>query len=213
LCLQITDNCGMAVPVPHRNQRIGELRPRARHRGALPQWRTRLEGRERVSEHLAALAESPDVTVMCRRRMPLGRGSIDVLAVGPGGVTVVNVLLLRGRLTVVPGSLGRPWRLLVGGHDHTSVVNELEDRLGAVRRELSAGARPAAPVRGGLLVPGDWELAPFASLQLGDVTIDGPETIAQLIGRDGELTPAQVARAADRLRRAFPSAGPRRYAG
>ena len=143
--------------------------------------------------------------------MPLGRGSVDLIAVGPGGVTVVNVLLLRGRLTIVPGSPGMAWRLLIGGRDHTSVVTELEERINAVRRELSTGARPAAPVRGGLCVPGDWELAPFASLQLGDVTIDGPETIAQLIGRDGELTPAQVARATERLRRAFPSAGPRRY--
>ena len=91
-------------------------------------------------------------------------------------------------------------------------MTEVEERVNVVRRELSAGARPAPPVHGALCVPGDWELAPFAALEIGDVTIDGPETVAQLIGRPGELTAPEVARTAERLRRAFPSAGPRRYA-
>ena len=131
---------------------------------------------------------------------------------GPGGVTVVNALLLSGRLTIVPARPGAPAQLLVGGHDHTSVVTEVESAVNLVRRALSAGGRPAPPVHGALCVPGDWELAPFATCELRDVTIDGPGTVALIAGRDGSLSAAAVARTAERLQRAFPSAGPRRYA-
>lgn len=162
-----------------------------------------------------------------QRRLPLGRGAIDLLAVGPGGVTVVGALLLRGRLTVTGGGAcalpnGRPAtvshyahepaRLLVAGRDHTSVVYELERRVNLVRRELTAGWRPAPPVRGALCVAGEWGLAPFAALELHDVVIDGADTIARLIRRPGTFTPAAVTRTAERLGLAFPSAGPRRYA-
>jgi hypothetical protein len=176
------------------------------------EWRSRLEGRELATEQLARRAARSDIVLLPQRRMPLGRGAIDLLAAGPGGVTVVSVLLLHGRVAVTRAAPREPARLLVGGRDHTSVVDELERRVNLVRRELTAGWRPGPQVRGAICVPGDWELAPFAALELHGIVIDGAETIARVIGRRGSVPPAAVRRTADRLRLAFPSAGPRRYA-
>ena len=179
---------------------------------AMLEWRSPREARERVSADLADLAARPDVVMLLQRRMPLGRGAIDLVTVGPGGVTVVSVLLLHGRITVTRAAARDPARLLVAGRDHTSVVAELEHRVNVVRRELTAGWRPAPSVRGAICVPGEWELAPFAALELHGIVIDGAGTIARLIQRPGDAPAAAITRTAERLRLAFPAAGPRRYA-
>lgn len=160
-------------------------------------------------EQLQALLAIPGLVLLTRCRMPLGRGSIDLIAVGPGGVTVVSALLLRGRLTIAQPAFSRggPERLLVAGRDHTAVVDEVERQSLAVSRALVAGARPAPPVRSALCVPGAWGLDPFTSLSLHDVLIDGPEAVARMIRRSGSLRPATVEHCAARLLRAFPTAG------
>ena len=61
-------------------------------------------------------------------------------------------------------------------------------------------------VRGALCVPEGLALIAFAELRLHDVLIDGPQTVAFFASRPGPLGPAQVARLAARLERAFPAA-------
>jgi len=184
-------------------------RPRGIPRG-VTSWRTRPFSRELVATEVAELAGRRDVLTFLRRRMPMGRGTIDLLTVGPGGITVVNALLVRGStLTVARGGGGfaepRGQRLLAGDRDHTAAVDNLEREVTAVRQALASDLGGLVPaVRGALCLPEATDLPPFAFLRLHEIVIDGPEAIAYLAARSGELTHEQVLRTARRLERAFP---------
>jgi len=188
------------------------LTPPARVRGVprgAAAWRTRPLSRELVATRVARLAGRHDVLTFMRRRMPMGRGTIDLLTVGPGGITVVGALLVRGtQLTIARGAGGfaepRGTRLLAGDRDHTAAAEVVERQVTAVRHALASDGGGVPPVRGALCTPDAIDLPPFASLRLHEVVVDGPEAVAYLAARSGELTPEQVLRTARRLERAFP---------
>jgi len=179
------------------------LTPPARVRGVprgAAAWRTRPLSRELVATRVARLAGRHDVLTFMRRRMPMGRGTIDLLTVGPGGITVVGALLVRGtQLTITRGA-----RLLAGDRDHTAAAEVVERQVTAVRHALASDGGGVPPVRGALCTPDAIDLPPFASLRLHEVVVDGPEAVAYLAARSGELTPEQVLRTARRLERGFP---------
>jgi len=95
-------------------------------------------------------------------------------------------------------------RLLAGDRDHTAAAEVVERQATAVRHALAADGGGVPPVRGALCTPDAIDLPPFAWLRLHEVVVDGPEAVAYLAARSGELTPEQVLRTARRLERAFP---------
>lgn len=175
-------------------------------------WRTRPGSRERLAGRVAQLARDAGLLTLEHRLMPQGRGSIDVLLVGPAGITVVDALLLDRppRVARLPGGFAEPGgdRLLVGGRDHTGAVRAVEREVLAVDRALSAhGLGHELPaVRGALCVPEGLALVAFTELRLHDVLIDGPQTVAFLAARPGPVDGARAKRLAARLARAFPAA-------
>lgn len=188
----------------------------SRPASAVPQgarrWRTRPGSRTLLAERVAELAGAAGAIALEARLMPQGRGCIDVLLVGPAGVTVVDAVLLNHapRLARMPGGFAEPAgdRLLAGGRDHTGAVRAVERQVLAVSRALSGHghAHELPSVRGALCVPEGLSLTAFAELRVHDVLIDGPQTVAFLAARPGPLGREQVARVAARLERAFPGA-------
>jgi len=175
-------------------------------------WRTRPSSREVLAERVALLAERPGVVALQRRLMPQGRGIIDLLLVGPAGITVVDGLLLDRppRIARMGGGFAEPRgeRLLAGARDHTGAVRAVEREVAAVSRALSGHghAHELPAVRGALCLPDGLSLIAFAELRLHDVLIDGPQTVAFVASRPGTMTAPQVERLAVRLARAFPAA-------
>ena len=175
-------------------------------------WRTRPSSREVLAERVAQLAERPGVVALQHRLMPHGRGIIDLLLVGPAGITVVDGLLLDRppRIARMGGGFAEPRgeRLLAGGRDHTGAVRAVEREVAAVSRALSGHghAHELPAVRGALCLPDGLSLIAFAELRLHDVLIDGPQTVAFVASRPGAIAAPQVERLAERLARAFPPA-------
>jgi hypothetical protein len=165
-----------------------------------------------ISTVTARLAGRSDVLTFRDRRMPMGRGTIDLLTVGPGGVTVVGALLVRGTTLTVARSGGgfaepRGLRLLAGGRDHTAAAQLLDRQVTAVRHALAEGthhARGVPPVRGALCLPDADGLPPFTTVRVHEVEVDGPEGVAWLAARRGDLAAEQVLRIARRVEHAFP---------
>ena len=188
----------------------------SRPASAVPQgarrWRTRPGNRTLLAERVAELAGAAGAIALEARLMPQGRGCIDVLLVGPAGVTVVDAVLLNHapRLARMPGGFAEPAgdRLLAGSRDHTGAVRAVERQVLAVSRALSGHGRAHAlpPVRGALCVPEGLSLSAFTELRLHDVLIDGPQTVAFVASRPGPLGHERVLRLAARLQSAFPSA-------
>ncbi len=193
----------MSTQLAHRSART------TGHPSGAATWRRRPLSRELVAAQIAELAGSHQVLTFLKRRMPMGRGIIDLITVSPGGVTVVGALLVRGSTLTIARSGGgfaepRSNRLLADGRDQTFAADVVERQITAVRHALATDGGGVPPVRGALCTQGSIDLPAFASLRLHEIVIDGVHPIAELAGRGGDLTPEHVLRIGRRLERAFP---------
>ena len=195
----------------NRERRVRERHP---HLGGLklalataPQhedaWTLGAVGEERVAAVLARHLRD-DVVVLHDRRVPRSRANIDHIAVAPSGVWVIDAKRYQGkRIAVSAPLLGRA-KLVVGGRDHTKLVDGLAKQVAIVEAAVAEVA-VAASVRGALcFVDGDFPV-------LGRRTIRGfavlpPRRLSRLIGTNGPLSPDQVRAVAAALAAAFPAA-------
>jgi hypothetical protein len=170
-------------------------------------WRNDAEGEEHTARRLDALLHGRGVVLVHDRRMPGSRANIDHLAVGPGGVTVIDTTRIRGKVRVRHeggdgSSSASRERLTVGGRDQTKLVEGVCRQV-AVVTELLDGS---VDVIGAMcFIDSDW-LPLFSKPRLDGVHIAGPRDVARLARRDGPLSPSEVQEIAERLRVALPEA-------
>lgn len=173
-------------------------------------WKQGGEGEVRTASRLEKHLAGTGVHLLHDRRIP-GHGSanIDHLAIGPGGVTVIDSKTHRGKVELARvGGLFAPRRtvLLINGRDRTSLVDGVQRQIGFVRSALSGTEHEATDIRGALCFPNVAGLPLFQQLAVRDIVIDGPKPIAKLAGRTGPLRPDVVKRLWDDLGRRFPPA-------
>lgn len=176
-------------------------------------WRQGAESELEVAEQLARRLAGREALLLHDRRIPWrGRANIDHLAVGPGGVTVIDTKSARGRLELKRGGLlARRELLLVNGRDRTHLVDALERQLAAVRTvlgELEPELLGQVGLRGALCYPQIDGLGVLGQLRMrsGTIAIDGPRGVAKLCRRRGPLSLADVALIAATLGRRLPPA-------
>jgi hypothetical protein len=101
-------------------------------------WQHGAGGEIATARELARLLRRTEVIVMHDRRIP-GRGhaNIDHLAVGPGGITVIDTKSTRGRVQLATvGVINRREQLLVNGRDRTRQLDSMDRQIVAVTRAL-----------------------------------------------------------------------------
>ena len=146
------------------------------------------------------------VVALHDRRAPGTKGNIDHLAVGPGGVYIVDAKRYEGKVERRDvGSFFRPdIRLYVNNRDRTKVVKGMGWQVGAVRKAMDATGHSDVPLRAVLcFVEAEWSL--FAKpIVLDGVTILWPKAMQELV-RGGEiLDTAGIDRVARDLAAALP---------
>jgi Nuclease-related domain len=149
------------------------------------------------------------VIVIHDRRIPgRGRANIDHLAVGPGGVTVIDTKSSRGEVQVVTaGVLHRREQLLVNGRDRTRQLDAVERQIAAVTRSLDLHGVGGVSVLGALCYPymrRGW--LHYSRACDGLITVDDPRHIAKVANRPGPISPNEIKQLADALIRSFPAA-------
>lgn len=153
-------------------------------------WLQGAEGEEKVARRLEKLLREKDVTLIHDRLMPKSRrANIDHIAVGPGGVTVIDSKNLSGKVRVqTSGGIFSASRstLRVRGSNRTRLVYGVQRQAEAVR-ELLASASIQVDVRAALCLASAEGLPLFGRLELSGVTIDGPSRVAKLAARPGTL--------------------------
>jgi hypothetical protein len=166
----------------------------------------------RAAERIGALLElhlrDAGVVLLPDRAIAGGRASIDLLAIGPGGVTVIAAESGNGRLRIESRSgLLRPRdeRLLIDGRDRSALVEDLRRQIALVTAAL-AKTGESAGVRGAICVADVDELPLRGGLQVGDIAVDGPRRVARIATRPGPLAAADVGRIALALAVVFPPA-------
>lgn len=172
-------------------------------------WKTGAEGEERIAARLGKLLRGKGVHLLHDRRIPLSLANIDHVAVGPGGVTVIDAKNIKGRVRIqrTGGFLTlRIEKLRVAGRDRTKLVESVEHQVAEVRAALRDIGHPDTSVAGALcLLHGD-ALPLLGALWLREVGILTPRSTAKLAARAGPLTPEGIAAIRDGLARRLPAA-------
>jgi len=152
------------------------------------------------------------VVLLHDRRIPgRGRANIDHIAIGPGGVTVIDTKAARGRIQLTKvGGLLSPRRdmLLVNGRDRTHQLDALERQIQAVECALAKADLSHVGVRGALCYPNIDRLPVLRQLRArnGTLIIDEPRGVAKLARRAGALRQTDVQRIIEQLARRLPQA-------
>jgi len=150
------------------------------------------------------------VRLLHDRRIPgHGNANIDHVAIGPGGITVIDTKTHRGTVQVDRvGGLFVPRRtvLLINGRDRTSLIEGVERQIGYVRSALSRAGYEEIEIRGALCFPNVDGLPLLKQLVVRDVVIDGPKPVARLAARQGGNALDAVNRLYIELERLFPAA-------
>ncbi|MEN3281438.1 MAG: hypothetical protein V7607_2578 [Solirubrobacteraceae bacterium] len=171
-------------------------------------WQRGARGEEDVARKLQRLLADADVVLLHDRRWPGSRANIDHLAIGPGGVTVIDTKNYSGKVkTEVRGGLLRPRteHLLIAGRDRTKLVHGVHRQIEAVLAVLRR--TPAVvDVRGAICMANAAGLPLLGHPKIYGVMIDGPRHVARLAARPGGLKPPQVRQLARELAQALPPA-------
>ena len=171
-------------------------------------WKTGAEGEERIAARFAKLLDGKGVELLHDRGIPLSVANIDHIAVGPGGVTVIDAKNIKGKVNIErTGGLfsKRVEKLRVAGRDRTKLVNGLERQVAEVRAALTDIGHGKVPVTAALCVVDAEGVALLSTLRMRDVVILGPRRTAKLAARPGPLTREQVAAIRDGLARRLPA--------
>ncbi len=158
-----------------------------------------------TARRLHALLHRHGVLLVHHRRIPGSRTSIDHIAIGRGGVTVIDAKRARGRVRVrrASGSSGEPReRLLIGGREETKLVEGVCRQVAVVSELLGGGVA----VIGAMCFVESGGLPIFSSPTLDGVRIGGLRGIARLARRDGPHTPSEMHEISERLRASLPEA-------
>jgi nuclease-like protein len=168
-------------------------------------WERGADGEVEAARWLERRLRGSGVVVLHDRQMPASRANLDHIAVGPGGLTVIDAKAVRGRVRVErrggPFSR-RTQHLVVGGRDRTKLVRGVHRQIEAVR----AAVGDDVAVAGALCWMEVSGLPLFGRLEIHGVLVAGPRRVAKLAGRPGVLTAAGVDALAADVARRFPSA-------
>ena len=158
-------------------------------------WTRQARSEERA-RRLEGLLAGSGVRLLNERRVPGARATVDHLAVGPRGVTVIDAAYETGRARVVDG------RLLIDGEDQTMLVRDVMRQVAVIR--LGLAASPSIPVNGAICWLEPDGLPRVRKLELGGILIDGPRAIAEELRRPGPVSAKRARQIAGVLDRRLP---------
>jgi hypothetical protein len=169
-------------------------------------WAYGANGEAALGRTLDPLREQ-GVAVMHDRRMPGSRANIDHIAVGPGGVYVIDAKNYKGRVEKRDrgGFFSSDYRLYVGSRDQTPLVAGMAKQVEAVRDALGEELAPVQICRAICFVTAEWSLfaRPF---EIDGVHVLWPKALVTLLSTPGNLEASTIATIERRLILALPAA-------
>ena len=172
-------------------------------------WAKGAAGEEENARRFEKLLAGQPTQLLHDRHLPGRRANIDHIAVGPGGVTVIDSKKLTGKVRVDwRGGLfsERRFDLYVNRRRRTSWVDSVERQVETVRAVLAEEGASHVSVVGALCMADAEGLPLLKRLRIREILIDGPRHVAKLIGRPGDLDPATIQQIASALDRRLPPA-------
>lgn len=174
-------------------------------------WQQGGPGEVRVGARLEKLLDGTGVRLLHDRRVPgHGQANIDHIAVGPGGITVIDAKTHRGKIRRDwEGGLFSERRMIlrINGRDETKLITGVEKQIAHVHAALAnLNLGQDIEVRGALCFPNVDGLPLFGQIEIRGIIVDGPKPVARLAARPGGLEQALVERVVGHLAQALPPA-------
>jgi Nuclease-related domain len=173
-------------------------------------WQQGGNGEVRAGARLAKHLDGHEVKLLHDRQIPgHGNANIDHIAIGPGGVTVIDAKTHRGKIRVdrVGGLFSaRRSVLTIGGRDQTRLIDGVERQIELVRTALRRVVEDQIEVRGALCFPHIDGFPSLGQLSVREIIIDGPKPVAKLARRPGPLHLETIDRIWSHLGHSFPEA-------
>jgi hypothetical protein len=151
------------------------------------------EGTQAVAASVQKRTAKGSAVLLYNRRMPGGRGDIDLIGIAPRGVFVADVENDKGKAHVV------------NGQDPTTFGDGLDRQVAAVRAALGRSGFNEVPVQGVVCVAKADRPLIGTSRMRGHLLLY-PRGLARRMNADGPLSPAMIAEVAGRLAAALPRA-------
>jgi Nuclease-related domain len=170
-------------------------------------WSRGAQGEEENARRFQRLLANKGVELLHDRGWPGRQANIDHIAIGPGGVTVIDSKKLSGKIKVDwRGDLfkEREYDLYVGRRKRTNLVEGIEAQVELVRSVLVAEGLADVSVRGALCMADTEGLPLLRQLSLRDIVINGPRHVAKLAARPGPLSLETVKQVTAVLARRLP---------
>lgn len=179
-------------------QQEADRRRRAGHsRRSTEPWEKGSDGERRLSAYLHEDAGRGHLRILDDRRIPGSRANIDLVAVAPTGVYVIDAKKYAGKVELRTSGFGRrrQERLIVRGRDRTRLIEGMGRQVTAVLEALtSAEGNTEVPVHAVLgFVDADWDLF-FTSFTVNGVRVMAPRPLRRLLRREGPLGAERRAR-------------------
>lgn len=167
-------------------------------------WLQGQAGEVKAAARLERHLEDTGVILLHDRAIPRSRANIDHIAVGPGGITVIDAKAVTGRIRVeARGGLvsKRTQHLIVGGRDKTKLIDGVERQIDHVRTAFGD-----YEIRGALCWVKAHGLPLLGTVEIRGIRVAGPRAIANIASRRGRLGTADVNDLAMRVAERFPPA-------
>jgi Nuclease-related domain len=147
-------------------------------------WRRGSEGEERAGRGLEKLLQGSGVRLLHDRHVPGGVVTLDHVAVGPTGVTLIDKKRWRGKVRVRRG------RLWVADRDRTEIIERLRRQMEVIR--LGLATCHDVPVNGAICWIEVDGLPWLGRLRVDGVPIAGPRRLAENLRKSGSVSSARV---------------------
>ena len=172
-------------------------------------WAQGAGGELATAHQLTRFLRRSEVIVIHDRGIPgRGRANIDHLAVGPGGITIIDTKSTHGRVQLETSGIIRHREiLLINGRDRTRHLDALQRQITTVVARLARQDIDSVDVRGALCFPYMRRgMRHFNRARDGLIIVDDPRHIAKLANRPGDMNPSEIASLTDTLATALPAA-------
>lgn len=154
-------------------------------------WRIGAEGEEATAAALASL--EPEWTLVHDLEIPRSKANVDHVAVGPGGVVVIETKNVAADVAIRGGRLRR------GGRSADAWVAEVRREAAAVQATLDVVA-PGVTARPVILVHGGVDSG-WGRPQIDEIVVAGPKTIRKWMNKlRATLSASQIEEIAAELR-------------
>jgi hypothetical protein len=172
-------------------QEEADRKARAGHsRRSTEAWEKGSDGERRLSDFLHEEVGRGHLLILDDRRVPGTKANIDLVAIAPSGVYVVDAKHYDGKVEVGDTGFGR-WRrqhLIVKGRDRTPLVDKMEGQVRAVRAALDSvdgnGDVPVYPVVS--FVGAEWDLF-CTSFTVNGVQVMAPRPLRRRMRKEGSI--------------------------